>query len=73
MQVEDFRQKMIQRAENFSWDIKKLQNVLGERSSECLNFEILQEEVVISTYKKSFLRSWTMPKNLKKCLERLLV
>ena len=52
MQVEDFRQKMIQRAENFSWDIKKLQNVLGERSSECLNFEILQEEVVISTYKK---------------------
>ena len=62
MQVEDFRQKMIQRAENFSWDIKKLQNVLGERSSECLNFEILQEEVVISTYKKSFLRSWTMPK-----------
>ena len=33
MQVEDFRQKMIQRAENFSWDIKKLQNVLGEQSS----------------------------------------
>ena len=24
MQVEDFRQKMIQRAENFSWDIKKV-------------------------------------------------
>lgn len=60
MQVEDFRQKMIQRAENFSWDIKKLQNVLGERSSECLNFEILQEEVVISTYKKKFFEELVM-------------
>ena len=60
MRVEDFRQKMIQRAENFSWDIKKLQNVLGERSSECLNFEILQEEVVISTYKKKFFEELVM-------------
>ena len=60
MQVEDFRQKMIQRAENFSWDIKKLQNVLGEQSSECLNFEILQEEVVISTYKKKFFEELVM-------------
>lgn len=70
MQVEDFRQKMIQRAENFSWDIKKLQNVLGERSSECLNFEILQEEVVISTYKKKFFEELDDAEKLKEVFRK---
>lgn len=70
MQVEDFRQKMIQRAENFSWDIKKLQNVLGEQSSECLNFEILQEEVVISTYKKKFFEELDDAEKLKEVFRK---